>query len=179
MQPQPRQPERISDHADRRQRHGRRTQHRRQQDAEHRIEHARCHRNPPGVVEEREYKVPDVAWWRATAGPPKLSVAAQEVMPALSMATSDAHGNADIRSCQCRASLMRRRPRHHPALAAQRSTSPCAWQDIGLDLGDGVFATASRCHVVAGQHDNAQTVRATASALQARWASRISNGDDA
>ena len=59
------QPQGVADHADRRQRHRRGSDDRRQQEPEHRIEHAGGNRHAGGIVDEgKEQVLPDVAHGR-------------------------------------------------------------------------------------------------------------------
>ena len=140
--------------------------HRRQQNAEHRIEHAGRDRHAGGVVDEGEEQVlPDVAHRRrATAGAParcRCRSPLSSVTPALSIATSVPVPMAMPTSAAASAGASLT---PSPAMATTRPSrlqlldhrALLLGQHLGLDLGDAELARhrLRGGAVVAGQHDD-------------------------
>ena len=169
LQPRHPQPQRIADHAHRRQRHRRGGDDRRQQQAESRIEDARGDRDAGGVVDEGEEQVlPDVAHGRLrqAAGADDAAEIAFQQRDAGAFHRdigAGAHGDADFGS--------RKRRGVVDAVAGHRDDPPgllqlgddralLIGQHFRLDLGDAEAPRDGICRrpVVAGQHDDLDAI---------------------
>ena len=144
----PPQPQRVADDADRRQRHGRSTEGRRQQQPKQRVE------RPPRLARLVRYRNANSRFCRMCArrggqlpGARDAGRSPDQPHPGTSMQCRPLPMAMPI-SAAASAGASRRRPSRRRAFAAQPITAPCAPKDIRLDT-DTELATARGSAAVA------------------------------